>query len=51
VAAAAGLAHGSDRAEIAFSMSWVYGVNAGFALLALIMTIPMYMARRKARAD
>ena len=47
VAAAAGLSHGAEREAIAFSMTWVYGVNAGFALLALAMTIPMFIAGRR----
>lgn len=51
VAAAAGLSHGAEREAIAFSMSWVYGVNAGFALVALIMTIPMYRARKRAKSE
>ncbi|NKB18967.1 MAG: MFS transporter [Alphaproteobacteria bacterium] len=47
VAAAAGLSHGAEREAIAFSMTWVYGINAAVALLALAMTIPMFLARRR----
>ena len=47
VAAATGLAPGAEREAVATSMTWVYGVNATFALLALAMTIPMFLARRR----
>ena len=49
VAAATGLSHGAGREVIATSMTWVYGVNATFALLALAMTIPMFIARKRSR--
>ena len=46
VAAATGLTEGAGRDAVAVSMSWVYGVNAAVAVLALAMVIPMLMARR-----
>jgi MFS family permease len=51
VAAAAGLAEGAERDAVAFSMTWVYGVNAAVAVLALAMVIPMLIARRRASGD
>jgi len=50
VAAAAGLSEGAGRDAVAVAMSWVYGVNALFAVLALAMIIPMLVARRRTAA-
>ncbi len=47
VAAAAGLSERVGRDAVAIAMSWVYGVNALFAVLALAMIIPMLVARRQ----
>ncbi len=49
VASAAGLTEDSGREVIAPAMQWVYGVNAGFAVLACLMIIPLLMARHKKR--
>lgn len=51
VAAAAGLSEGATRDAVATSMTWVCGVNALFALLALATVIPMFIARRRAAAS
>lgn len=51
VAAATGLVEGAGRDAVAFSMTWVYGVNAAVAVLALVMVIPMLLARRRAARD
>ncbi len=48
VAVAAGLSEGAGRDAVA--MSWVYGINALFAVLALAMIIPMLVARRRTAA-
>lgn len=50
VAVAAGLSEGVGRDAVAIAMSWVYGVNALFAVLALAMIIPMLVARRRTAA-
>ncbi|MEE2955033.1 MAG: hypothetical protein VX780_02780, partial [Pseudomonadota bacterium] len=49
VASAAGLTEDSGREVIAPAMQWVYGVNAGFAVLACLMIIPLLIARHKKR--
>lgn len=51
VAAATGLVEGAGRDAVAFSMTWVYGVNAAVAVLALVMVIPMLLARHRAARD
>lgn len=50
VAVAAGLSEGVGRDTVGIAMSWVYGVNALFAVLALAMVIPMLVARRRTAA-
>ncbi len=50
VAAAGGLSEGVGRDTVGIAMSWVYGVNALFAVLALAMVIPMLVARRRTTA-
>jgi MFS family permease len=50
VAVAAGLSEGVGRDAVAIAMTWVYGVNALFAVLALAMIIPMFFARRRTAA-
>ncbi len=50
VAVAAGLSEGTGRDAVAMAMSWVYGINALFAVLALAMIIPMLVARRRTAA-
>ena len=42
---------GATRDAVATSMTWVCGVNALFALLALATVIPMFIARRRAAAS
>jgi MFS family permease len=49
VAAVAGLSEGASRETVGGAMQWVYGVNAGCALLALVMVIPLLLARRAQR--
>ena len=51
VAAATGLVEGAGRDVVASSMTWVYGANAAVAVLALVMVIPMLMARRRSARD
>ena len=46
VAAAAGLTEGASREIIGVAMQWVYGINAGIAVLTLAMVIPLLLARR-----
>ena len=50
VAAAAGLSEGAGRDAVAMAMTWVYGINAVFAVLALAMIVPMLLARRRTAA-
>jgi MFS family permease len=49
VAAAAGLTEGASRDIVGSAMIWVYAINAGFAVLTLVMVIPLLLARRKQR--
>jgi len=49
VAGAAGLTEGASRDIVGGAMRWVYGVNAGFAVLTLAMVIPLLLARRAQR--
>lgn len=51
IAAATGLEEGVGREAVATSMTWVYGANAGIAVLALAMVVPMLIARRRAAED
>lgn len=53
VAAAAGLTEGAGRDAVATAMQWVYGVNAGYAVLTLLMVIPLLRARgaRRSQSD
>ena len=46
VAVSAGLIDGADRATVAFTMEWVFGVNVAFAALALAIAIPMLARQR-----
>jgi MFS family permease len=48
IAAMAGLVDGTSREGIVRAMEWVYGANIGFALLALIMVIPVFLYRNRA---
>ncbi len=48
IAAMAGLVDGSSREAIIFAMQWVYIVNIGFAVLALLMVIPIFLNRESA---
>jgi len=50
VAAAAGLSEGAGRDAVAMAMTWVYGINAVFAVLALAMIVPMLLARHRTAA-
>ncbi|NKB59047.1 MAG: MFS transporter [Alphaproteobacteria bacterium] len=43
IAAMAGLVDGSSREGIVHAMQWVYGVNIGFAVVALVMVIPVFL--------
>ena len=45
VAAMAGLVDGASRETVVAAMNWVYGVNIGFALLAFLMVIPIFLNR------
>ena len=45
VSAMAGLADDSSVAEVVHAMHWVYGVNIGFAVLALLAVIPVFIHR------
>ena len=49
VAAVAGLTEGASREIIGNAMQWVYGINAGIAVLALAVVIPLLLARRAQR--
>jgi len=49
VAASSGLSDEAGRAAVAGAMSWVYGVNVLFAMLALIMAVPLIASRRGRR--
>lgn len=46
VAAAAGLTEDASRDTVGSAMQWVYGINAGFAVLTLAMVIPLLLVRR-----
>jgi MFS family permease len=46
VAAAAGLTEDASRETVGSAMQWVYGINAGFAVLTLAMVIPLLLVRR-----
>ena len=46
VAAAAGLTEGASLEIVGGAMQWVYGINAGFAVITLAMVIPLLLARR-----
>jgi MFS family permease len=46
VAAIAGFHDGADRATVADAMTWVYAVNAAFALLPLAMAVALVVRRR-----
>ena len=45
VAAMSGLVDGASRETVVAAMNWVYGVNIGFALLAFLMVIPIFLNR------
>lgn len=45
VAAMAGLTDEASQAEVVTAMKWVYGVNIGFATLAFLAVIPIFMHR------
>ncbi len=45
IAAMAGLVDGAGREAIVTAMMWVYGVNIGFAVLSLLMVIPIFRSR------
>ena len=47
VAAAAGLADGASRETAATAMQWVYGANVVFAVLALLVMLPLLVRRRR----
>jgi MFS family permease len=49
VAAVAGLTEGASRDIVGSAMQWVYGINAGIAVLGLAMVIPLLLARRSQR--
>jgi len=49
VAAAAGLTEGAGREIVGGAMRWVYGINAGIAVLALAVVIPLLLTRRAQR--
>ena len=45
VAAMAGLTDDAGRALVVDAMHWVYTVNIGFAVLALLAVIPIFLRR------
>jgi len=45
VAAMAGLTDDASREAVVIAMGWVYGVNIGFAALACVMVIPIFLNR------
>lgn len=47
VAAMAGLVDGASREGVVTAMNWVYGVNIGFAILALLTVIPIFWHRHE----
>jgi MFS family permease len=49
VAVSAGMTEGASRDIVGNAMQWVYGINAGFAVLTLLMVIPLLLARRAQR--
>ena len=50
VAAIAGLTNDAEPATVATAMTWVFRVNVGIAVLALLVAIPM-IARGRARME